>query len=240
MLQSSWMDPVLGLDVHIVAVPAPPAPAPIPTPLPLPFVGMVFDPAGAIIGAAISTALAGNPGLVTVNNFLVTNCGTNVTNLLTMPHPPVPAPGVAYVVGMPGNNAELYFGSLSTSLQGTYGVRLGDVALSCSDPVRLPTSFVVAIPKGMPVLNMNPMVPDLAAIAMAIGMRLGMRVLRALLRAVGRVGAALFRGLRRFQHGNRAWSRFARVSASGTSGIASWCSTPTALSEKLAIIWKMT
>jgi hypothetical protein len=51
-------DPVLGVDLHMVLVPAPPAP-PIPTPLPHTFVGVVFDPLGAAIGAALGAVFGG-------------------------------------------------------------------------------------------------------------------------------------------------------------------------------------
>lgn len=191
MLQSTHFDPVLGLDTHIVGVPAPPAPAPIPTPIPMPFVGMVFDPAGLAIGAAISMALGGGPGLVLVNGLPVTNCGTNVTNKLTMPH--LPAPGVTFIPPpTPSNDALLFFGSLNATLGGSYGVRLGDIALSCNDPVRLPVSAVLAIPKGPLVLNLKPMAPDVAAIAMA----LAMRGIAKGLGALARRGAALFRRFR--------------------------------------------
>ncbi len=191
MLQSTHFDPVLGLDTHIVGIPAPPAPAPIPTPIPMPFVGMVFDPLGVAIGAAIGMVTGGHPGLVLVNSIPVTNCGTAVTNKMTMPH--LPAPGVMFIPPpAPSNDALLYFGSLNVTLGGSYGVRLGDIALSCNDPVRLPTSVVMAIPKGPPVLNMPPMVPDLKAIAMAIAMHGLMKGLGALARR----GAALFRRLR--------------------------------------------
>ena len=107
-----------------------PTPAgPVPTPMPMPFVGMVFDPVGAVVGAGLSMALSGSPGLAMVNCMLATNCGTEVTNLMTCPH--IPAPGPFAVP--PGNDAELYFGSLKVSMAGTLGVRLGDTALSCSD-----------------------------------------------------------------------------------------------------------
>lgn len=192
VLQSSFFDPVLGLDLHILGVPVPPAPVPVPTPFPLPFVGMVFDPLGLVIGAAIGMATGGGPEIVLINSMPVTNCGTEVTNKLTMPHVPIP-PGVMFIPPpMPGNDAELFFGSLNVSLGGTLGVRLGDIALSCNDPVRLPTSMVLAIPKGMPVLNMAAMVPDAKAIAMAVAMRVVSKALGALARR----GAALFRRLR--------------------------------------------
>ncbi|MBN1207045.1 MAG: hypothetical protein JXB05_19325 [Myxococcaceae bacterium] len=203
MLQSSFFDPVLGVDIHIVLVPTPAGP--VPTPVPMPFVGMVFDPVGLAIGAAIGMAMGGGPGLVLVNSMPATNCGTGVTNKLTMPH--LPAPGVAFAKGLPGNDAELFFGSLNVSLGGSLGVRLGDIALSCSDPVRLPTSVVLAIPKGMPVLNMPAMVPDFAAIAQTLLMAGAMRALR----AVARRGARLFRALRAAQRRSRGWARVSRA-----------------------------
>ena len=61
MLQSTFFDPVLGLDTHVVGIPAPPAPLPVPTPIPMPFVGMVFDPLGLMIGAAIGMATGVGP-----------------------------------------------------------------------------------------------------------------------------------------------------------------------------------
>src|SRR5512143_2671773 len=101
MLAATFFDPVVGLDVHIVAVPA--VPMAIPTPMPMPFVGMVFDPKGLAIGAAIGTVLSGSPGLVTVNSMFAGNAGTNVTSVTTGPHLPVPGP---FVLGPPSNDAE--------------------------------------------------------------------------------------------------------------------------------------
>ncbi|WP_342381549.1 DUF6531 domain-containing protein [Myxococcus stipitatus] len=198
MLQSSFFDPVLGVDIHIVLVPTP---APVPTPVPMPFIGMVFDPVGLAMGAAIGMATGGGPGLVMVNSLPVTNAGTNVTNMLTMPH--LPAPGVAFAKGLPGNDAELFFGSLDVKLAGSLGVRLGEIAMSCSDPVRLPTSVVLAIPKGMPVLTIRPPVPDLEGIAMRLAMLGAMK----LLKAAARGGARLFRALRTAQRNSSKWAR---------------------------------
>lgn len=212
MLQSSFFDPVLGVDIHIVLVPTPAGP--VPTPVPMPFVGMVFDPVGLAVGAAIGMAAGGGPGLVLVNSMPVTNAGTNVTNMLTMPH--LPVPGVAFAKGLPGNDAELFFGSLNVNLAGSLGVRLGEIALSCSDPVRLPTSVVLAIPKGMPVLNMPTPVPDLAGIAQRLVMLGAMR----LLRAVARGGARLFRALRATQRRSNGWARVSRALRGAVDRIA--------------------
>ncbi|NVB36762.1 RHS domain-containing protein [Pseudenhygromyxa sp. WMMC2535] len=204
MLQSSAFDPVIGVDIHVVGVPAPPAPAPIPTPVPLPFVGVVFDPLGLAVGAAISLAVSDGPGLVLINGMPVTNCGTAVTNVLTLPH--ASAPGVMFMRnGLPEleGDAELFFGSRDVYFAGSYGVRLGDVALSCSDPNRLPTSVVLAIPKGRPVLNRAPMAPDLAAIAIASAMKGAIEGLGALARR----GAVL---LRRVRQNSRFFERLSR------------------------------
>ncbi|RKH56655.1 DUF6531 domain-containing protein [Corallococcus llansteffanensis] len=199
MLQSTFFDPVLGLDIHMVLLPTPAGP--VPTPVPMPFVGMVFDPVGLALGAAIGMATGGGPGLVLVNGLPVANCGTAVTNLLTLPH--LPLPGVGFVKGLPNNDAELMFGSLNVSLGGNLGVRLGDIALSCSDPVRLPTSLTLAIPKGPLVINGAPMVPDLAGIAENLAMLAGMKALVGLARG----GVKLFRCLRQAQKRSKGWAR---------------------------------
>jgi len=174
MLASTWFDPVLGLDIHTVLMP----PVGIPTPIPMPFMGMVFDPLGMAIGLGINCALGGSAGLVLVNGLPATNCGTGVTNLMTCPHLPAPGP---FAMGLPDNDAELLFGALDVTFAGASPVRFGEVAFSCSDPVRMPTSIVLAIPKGMPVLVMRPPAPDMMGVAFA----------------AGRAG---FRQLRRFQH----------------------------------------
>jgi hypothetical protein len=54
MIASTWLDLVVGLDIHFEMVPTP---APVPTPFPHPFVGMVFDPAGLAMGLAISNTI---------------------------------------------------------------------------------------------------------------------------------------------------------------------------------------
>jgi RHS repeat-associated protein len=222
MLQSTHLDLVVGLDVHIVALPVPPSPVPVPTPIPLPFMGMVFDPGGVLLGAAIGMATGSGPELVLVNGLPATNCGTGVTNALTLPH--VSAPGLFFLSsGMPvmEGDAELVFGSYGVSLGGSYGVRHGDIALSCSDPVRLPTSMVMAIPKGAPVLNLPAMVPDVGEIAESILKSLALGALAAL----GRRGARLFRRW-------RAGSSFMRR----TSGALGGC-TPTATASRWRQMW---
>ena len=167
VIASSWFDLVVGLDVHILLVPMPPAPAPVPTPLPLPFTGLVIDPLGAAIGAAMGSST------VLIGCLPATNCGTNVMNLPF--HPPAPFPPAT---GKFGDDAELLFGSLNVEIGGSLGVRLGDIALSCNDPVRMPVSVVLAIPKGSLVLNMPAMVPDLKVIAMMLAFKAAGAALR--------------------------------------------------------------
>jgi uncharacterized Zn-binding protein involved in type VI secretion len=176
-------DQVVATDTHIVMVPAPPAP-PVPTPLPHPFTGLVLDP----MGAAMNAAMGG--GVVLVNGLFVTNCGTGVMNI--PPHLPVPGP---FAKGKPENDAELWFGALNVSMGGSLAVRLGEIALSCSDPVRMPTSVVIAIPKGPLVIVPRPPVPDLMTIASA----LGFKALGAALKKAGKL-------VRKFQRG--AGSKF--------------------------------
>jgi YD repeat-containing protein len=215
MIASTWFDLVLGLDFHVVGIVAPPSPVPMPTPVPMPFVGLVFGPAGLAVGAAMGMALGGGPGLVLINGLPATNCGTNVTTLLTMPH--VPAPGVAFIPPpAPGNDAELFFGSEHVTIGGSLGVRLGDIALSCSDPVRLPTSTVLALPKGAPVLNTPPMVPDASAIAIAGAAHGALLALGPALRA----GGKLFRQLRQVQKRSGGWARVSQALRNAVEHIA--------------------
>jgi len=177
----------------------------VPTPTPMAFVGIIFDPVGIAVSSAIGMAMGGGPGLVFVNGIPVANTGTLATNLLTMPH--LPAPGVMFMPPMgPANDAELMFGSLGVTFGGSLVVRLGDLALSCSDPVRMPTSMVLATPKGAPVLVNRPMVPDMKAIAFAAGLKAGLRALGAAVRA----GAKLFRKLRSAQRRSAGWGRLSQ------------------------------
>src|SRR5262249_37875906 len=91
------------------------------------------------------------------------------------------------------------------------GVRLGDVVMSCSDPVRMPTSMDLATPKGGLVMNNAPMVIDARGIAFAAGMAGLFKMLGAAFRACakvffplrGRVGRSAVRGAGGRQRG--AW-----------------------------------
>ena len=183
MIASTWFDNVLGVDIHILLVPMPPAPAPVPTPLPLPFTGMVLDP----IGAALNKAMGG--GTILINSLLATNCGTNVMNLPF--HPPAPFPAAK---GKLDDDALLIFGALNVEIGGALAVRFGEIALSCNDPVRMPVSVVLAVPKGPLVLIPRPPVPDLKLIATLIAFHIAGMLLKALAKALGKFVRFLQRG----------------------------------------------
>lgn len=183
MLASSFLDPVLGIDVHFEMVPTP---APTPTPIPNPFVGVIFDPlglaAGIAIGAAIG-AVAGAPFQGPVlywTAFPATNTGTeakHVTGHILIPpgvawapFPKAPKPTIRpgetprpALPVKPENDAVVITGSKTVSVMGSNAARLGDIALSCSEPLRLPSSVVLAIPKGAPILVGGPPSLDLMA-----------------------------------------------------------------------------
>jgi RHS repeat-associated protein len=176
MLASTFMDMVLGVDIHFEMVPMP---APVPTPIPNPFVGMVYDPGGLLSGQAMGLAqalLTMTPpkGPVIINCMPATTVGTNAKNSMGVPHilippgtawapmpkmpkpsfkgpPPPPGPPVA-----PEGDAIVVFGSPTVTFMGTSASRMGDKAMSCGEPVRLPSSTILAIPKGMPVMVGGP------------------------------------------------------------------------------------
>src|SRR5919199_944627 len=97
-------------------------------------------------------------------------------HIVMMPTPagaaPIPVPGVAFQKGMPSMDADLMFGGLKVSFGGSHIVRLGDIALSCSDPMRMPTSVVLAIPLGSLVIVPRPPSPDLMGLVFAAGGKL--------------------------------------------------------------------
>lgn len=173
------MHPVLGVDIHIIQ---PPGPVP-PVPIPHPYVGIVFDPADymPVIGSTVS--IHGLPRGI---------AGT--ASKAIPPHIPI---GGVFVKPPVGNEAEIFMGSSTVSMDGDAASFMALPALSCQDvgivaPVRsnpkkvtktksmvLPLSVVLAVPAGPPVLIGGPPTVSL----MSLGMRAGM--------------AGLGRGLRR-------------------------------------------
>ncbi|MDC0747906.1 DUF6531 domain-containing protein [Polyangium mundeleinium] len=187
MLASSFLDPVLGIDVHWELVPMP---APTPVPIPNPFTGIVFDPIGLAAGLAIGAAFAlavGAPvqGPVLYWGFFpATNTGTEAIHIpghilfppgvFWAPFPRTPKPVIRPGDTLkppkpitPDNDAVAIFGSKTVSVMGSNAVRFGDILLSCSEPIRLPSSVVLAVPKGRPILIGGPMSLDIMAAVMA-------------------------------------------------------------------------
>lgn len=189
-LASTWLDLVVGADIHIEMVPTPGGP--VPTPFPHPFLGLVGDPAGAAVeqlqSALVSLATGGSPapasGKTLINGLPATTTSTVAKNAPTLAHVPLP-PGAAFQKP-PDGDAKLPFGSLTVTLDGANAVRGGDPALSCGDPTRLPTSSVVVLPKGPPVAIGGP--PGVNAASAA-----GEILNRAAVRTAWAASSALFR-----------------------------------------------
>lgn len=180
MFAAKWLDPVIGVDIHVVLVPAPPSPVPIPTPLPHPFIGFVFDPMGLAMGIAIGAVVGaisggGGAGIVLANGLPVGNTGTNVQGI---PHFPMP-PGIAFApFDIPDNDGTLITGSQTVHAAGTSWSRTGSIVMSCSFPIPLPTSVCLAVPMGPPVLIGGPEGVDALAALMAVGAGLLKNVVR--------------------------------------------------------------
>ncbi len=186
MIASSWMDPVLGVDLHWEMVPTP---APVPMPFPHPFIGLVLDVGGligSVVMGGVMSAVTGAPFQGPVIHWFLpaTNTGTESRHVpghfiippgtiwAPVPRTPKPKirPGEAVVPAppiKPENDAVAIFGSKTVTIGGSNAVRLGDIQLSCSEPVRLPSSVVLAIPKGAPILIGGPPSLDLMAAVLA-------------------------------------------------------------------------
>jgi RHS repeat-associated protein len=180
MIASSWLDPVLGIDVHWEMVPTP---APVPTPFPHPYIGLVLDPAGLATSMVMNGAMSavfGAPFTGPVLHWCLpaTNTGTENRHVpghfiippgtiwAPVPRTPKPKvrPGEKTVPAppiKPENDGVHIFGSKTVHVGGSNAVRLGDLVLSCSEPVRLPSSVTLAIPKGPLILVGGPPALDL-------------------------------------------------------------------------------
>ncbi|MCP4171491.1 MAG: hypothetical protein GY758_12035, partial [Fuerstiella sp.] len=169
-LAAKHMDPLVGVDVHIVQ---PPGPVP-PVPIPHPYVGMLIDPFDyvPIVGST-----------VLINGMHRGQAGTEGKCL--PPH--IPIGGV--FVKPPGNESEMFMGSATVVIDGDAQSFMALPALSCqcigmppiprtkkSSQIKtlvLPTSVVLPIPAGPPVLIGGP--PTI--FTMAMGMKIGMAAL---------------------------------------------------------------
>jgi RHS repeat-associated protein len=187
MLGSSFFDLMLGVDIHWELVPMP---APVPTPIPNPFTGIVKDFTGLAVGLALSNAIGACMGGSLKGPVLywgvipATNTGTNGehvpghilippgTGWAPVPKTPKPVvrpnetPKPPKPVS-PDNDAIIVVGSKTVTVLGTNAVRMGDIAMSCSEPIRLPSTVVVAVPKGRPILIGGPMHLDVMAAILA-------------------------------------------------------------------------
>lgn len=169
MPAAKHFDPVLGIDIHIIQ---PPGPVP-PVPIPHPFVGMIIDPMDyvPILGATVMVngvprAQAGSAGEAIPKH--------------------IPIGGT--FIKPPANECEMFMGSMTVAADGDAFSYLALPVLSCHDvgmitPPRpkkkskkkiksmvLPTTVVLPIPAGPPVLVGGP--PTISL--MALGMRVGM------------------------------------------------------------------
>jgi RHS repeat-associated protein len=130
--------------------------------MPHPYLGLVGDPVGAAVGAFTSTLISvciGAPpsppkGITLINGMPAATTNDTARNLTLLPHLPMP-PGSLFQ-RQPEGTASLPLGSQTVVYGGGSAVRLGEIARSCADPVPLPTSAVVTIPKGLPVLVGGP------------------------------------------------------------------------------------
>ena len=175
MMPIKHMDPILGVDVHIVLIPTPAGP--IPTPIPHPHVGMIMDPFDyvPILGSALY-----------VNNMVKASAGT--AGLLIPPsHIPMGGP----FAPPPGNESEMFMGSATVDAEGDPFSFMGCPVISCMTvgmpaPFRpkkkgasvslfAPVTQAMPIPMGMPVMVGGPPTISLFGMAMkAIGPMLGL------------------------------------------------------------------
>jgi RHS repeat-associated protein len=170
-LASTWGDLVVGLDLHMVLVPTPGGP--VPTLLPHPHLGMTGDPVGAVVSAMIAPLaslategkLAAPGGAVLVNGLPVMTTADLSRNAPLLRHQPMP-PGTSFV-SPPSGEGIHDLGSLTVAAHGAARVRGGELVRTCGDPAGLPTSTVVPIPKGRPVMVGGPPGVNLAQAAQA-------------------------------------------------------------------------
>lgn len=186
MFASSFYDVVIGIDIHWEFVPPPM----VPTPFPNPFIGIVLDPMGLACGlviSAVSAAWSGTPMTGPVfyyTAFPATNTGTEAKGIpghmiippgiSWAPMPKTPKPKIHPKEPIsppkpvsPDNDAVAITGSKTVLVGGSNACRLGDIMLSCSEPLRLPSSFIIAVPKGLPILIGGPPSLDVLAAVLA-------------------------------------------------------------------------
>ncbi|MCC7541816.1 MAG: RHS domain-containing protein [Deltaproteobacteria bacterium] len=210
-LAARWWHLVLGVDVHW-------NPLPVPTPLPYPYVGVIWDPIGEGMGAAIGWLLdAPAPGPVKINGENAAITGHTATNWIVSPHIPWTGGWIFPTLPPPSGNADLPFGSQTVRIRSGQSVRQGDMALSCSDPISMPTSAVLCFAGvGGPVIVGGPTGTD----GLVLGLSVGLQAARYLFSGtVLRLG---FKASRRFGRAGRAFrsavarARLARLTINRT------------------------
>ncbi|CAA9228861.1 MAG: Rhs family protein [uncultured Cytophagales bacterium] len=184
-------DIVMGVDIHLIQLPAPGPPVPIPHP----FIGMVFDPMDFVplLGATIL-----------VNGVPRAQAGTGAKDI------PVHFPLGGTFIKPPGNEGEMFMGSTTVLAEDEPFTYMSLPVLSCHDigmppPPRpkntdgsktmmLPTSLVLPIPMGRPVLVGGPPTISLTGLAMKLGL------------------AGLGKGLKKFREFQKGSDRMAGLS----------------------------
>jgi RHS repeat-associated protein len=159
------LDPLLGIDIHIMQ---PPGPVP-PVPLPNPYIGMVFDPMDFVPFLGATTRIAGLP-----------RAQAGTAGQALPPH--LPIGGV--FVKPPSNESEIFMGSAIVSIDGDAASYMALPVLSCVDvgmpaiprlkkkkktvSLVLPLTKVLAIPS--PVFIGGPPTISLTAMAGRAGL----------------------------------------------------------------------
>ena len=168
-IAAKHLDPLVGIDTHITLVPTPAGP--VPTPLPQPYVGMIFDVMDYV--PVLGTK-------VFINGLPRAQAGT--AGQAMPPHLPLAGP----FAKPPTNESEVFMGSSTVLVEGEPQSYFGLPALSCQDigmpaPPRvkrkstpksllLPTTTVLSIPMGIPVLIGGAPTISMASLGMAIAM----------------------------------------------------------------------
>ncbi|HET6585115.1 MAG TPA: DUF6531 domain-containing protein, partial [Nannocystaceae bacterium] len=139
----------------------------------------VLDPVGYIVGEVtgmLYAAAMGKPidpgGPVLIGGQMATVTGDAAS--MPVKHIVIP-PGTVFAKGITDSDAELLVGSKTVHVRGGNAVRSGEVGLSCSDPVRLPTAAVVSTSAGPNVTMIGG--PPAIDVGAAIGM-LGAKAVR--------------------------------------------------------------
>lgn len=115
-------DQVVGVDTHIILIPAA-AGAPVPTPLPHPFSGILQ------LGLSTDVKIMGMPA------------ATQDSEAINTP-PHIPQGGS--FSKPPSNKGKIMMGSTTVMINGKMAARMGDMVITCNDPVDLPVSKVIA------------------------------------------------------------------------------------------------